>query len=234
MTGSLSPAEVQTYVASGYLSPLSAISAAEAAAVLSELRASEAIHGPLARVMTDDTHLMLPCLDRLMRDPRILDAVESLIGANIVCCGGQLFVKEPGAPSFLSWHQDGCYWGPMSREIVTAWVALTESTPENGCVRVLPGSHHARLPHVETFAPGNMLSHGQAIMEVGPEEAVDFVLKPGEMSLHHSLTVHASNPNLTNQARVGFSIRYTAGHIHQRKSDGGSVVQVRNEARVSA
>jgi ectoine hydroxylase-related dioxygenase (phytanoyl-CoA dioxygenase family) len=235
MAGSLSRAQVRSYTECGFLSPLPAISEGEAGAVLKQLRATETQFGPLARVMTDDTHLMLPCLDQLMRDPRILDAVESLIGPDIVCCGGQLFVKEPGAANFLSWHQDGCYWGLMSRDVVTAWLALTPSGPDNGCMRVLPGSHSARLPHAETFAPANMLSHGQAAMvDVQPHDAVDLVLKPGEISLHHSLTVHGSEPNRASYPRIGFAIRYTAAHIHQRRTDGGSVVLVRGTSPADA
>jgi ectoine hydroxylase-related dioxygenase (phytanoyl-CoA dioxygenase family) len=123
----------------------------------------------------------------------------------------------------------------MSRDIVTAWVALTPSGVDNGCMRVLPGSHKTRLPHIETFARGNMLSHGQAAsVEVRPGDSVDLLLKPGEMSLHHSLTVHGSEPNRASYPRIGFAIRYTAAHIHQRKSDGGGAVSVRSNNRVSA
>jgi ectoine hydroxylase-related dioxygenase (phytanoyl-CoA dioxygenase family) len=95
-------------------------------------------------------HLLFPWIERLIRHPRILDAVESVIGLNILCWGSQLFHKRAGDPAFVSWHQDGTYWGLSSADVVTAWLALTPSTPESGCMRVIAGTH---VPWCRTQTP---------------------------------------------------------------------------------
>jgi ectoine hydroxylase-related dioxygenase (phytanoyl-CoA dioxygenase family) len=115
----------------------------------------------------------------------------------------------PGDKKYVAWHQDGIYFGLHPPNVVTAWVALTDSTPENGCLRVVPGSHGKNLIHRETGAPDNALSRGQEIaVEVDESQAVDIVLQPGELSLHHVGIVHGSNPNTSDRPRIGLAIRY--------------------------
>ena len=96
----------------------------------------------------------------------------------------------------MSWHQDGTYWGLSSPDVITAWIALTPSTPQSGCMKVVPGTHRSQVPHQDTFAADNLLSRGQEIaVQVNPADAVEIVLAPGEMSLHHVLIFHGSEPN---------------------------------------
>jgi non-haem Fe2+, alpha-ketoglutarate-dependent halogenase len=109
-----------------------------------ELEASEqARGGPLRGAFRHKSHLLFPWLNELVRDPRLLDAVEDVLGSDLLCWNTNLFVKEPQDPGYVSWHQDATYWGLSAPFSLTAWVALSPSTPENGCVRVLPKSHLA-------------------------------------------------------------------------------------------
>jgi Phytanoyl-CoA dioxygenase (PhyH) len=229
MVGPLSRVQVKTYAERGYLSPLRVMPEREAAAVLAELRASEArLGGRITGQMNQRPYPLFPWADALVRDPRILDAVESAIGPNIVCSGGQFFIKEADDTAFVSWHQDGSYWGPLSRDVVTAWVALTPSVPENGCMRVVPGTQRNVVPHINTFATDNLLSRGQEVaVAVHACDAVDISLRPGEMSLHHSLIVHGSEPNRSSYPRIGFAIRYAPAHLQPHDCEGDEALLVR-------
>ena len=156
-----------------------------------------------------ETHTFLHWVYRMASHPRVLDAVESLLGPDLLVWNTRWFAKLPGEKTYISWHQDAAYWGLEPPNVVTAWLALTESTPENGGMRVIPGSHKERLlPQIDTYAPDNALSRGQEIaVEVNEAEAVDIVLKPGEMSLHHVAIVHGSKANQSAQPRIGVAVR---------------------------
>ena len=140
----------------------------------------------------------------------------------------RLLVVPAGDPAYVSWHQDGTYWGLSSPDVVTAWVALTPSLPENGCMRVVPGTHKRQVPHEDTFAESNLLSRGQEIaVEVDNAKAVDVVLQPGQMSLHHVLIFHGSEQNRSDIRRVGFAIRYVPTHVSQTSGIRESALLVR-------
>ena len=162
-----------------------------------------------------DTHFILEWVDALTREPGILDAVERVLGPDLLAWNTSWFVKFPGDKAFVSWHQDGAYWGLSPMEVATAWVALGPVTPENGCMRVIPGSHtQANLPQRDTFADHNVLSRGQEItVAVDESKAVDLVLQPGEISLHHLWIVHGSNANLSTIPRIGIAIRYVSPRV---------------------
>jgi len=161
-----------------------------------------------------------------------LDAVEDVLGPDLLCWSAQFFSKNPHDPSFVSWHQDGTYWGLSSPDVVTAWVALTPSTPENGCMEVVPGTHLRQVEHVDTFAETNLLSRGQEIaVDVRAEEKVSVVLAPGQMSLHHVLIFHGSEANRSDIRRVGFAIRYIPTHVRQVNGPRESATLVRGTDR---
>jgi ectoine hydroxylase-related dioxygenase (phytanoyl-CoA dioxygenase family) len=167
-----------------------------------------------------------------VRHPRILDAVEDLLGPDLLVWSSQFFAKKGGDPGYVSWHQDATYWGLSSPDVVTAWVAFTPSTVESGCMRVVPGTHHAQVPHKDTFVEANLLSRGQEIeVEVDENDAVDVILAPGEMSLHHVLICHGSEPNRASHPRVGFAIRYIAASVYQTSGVRESATLVRGEDR---
>lgn len=202
----------------GYCCPLRALPAAEATDCRGRLEAFEARQGhPLAGAQRHKCHLLFPWLNELVRRPAIVDAVAALLGPDLLCWNTNFFTKPARDAHFVSWHQDATYFGLSDAAGVTAWVALTPSTPENGCMRVVAGSHRLRqLPHVERPATLNMLSRGQQIaVEVDEAQAVDLVLAPGEMSLHDLLIVHGSGPNRSAERRIGVAIRYIPTAVRQ-------------------
>jgi len=229
MTKLLSEIDIQKYHRDGVHFPVDCFSREEASAMLARFEAMEGAQGGrLPARLNQKPHLLFPWLDRLIRDTRILDPVEDLLGPNLLCWSSQFFAKNPRDPSFVSWHQDATYWGLSSPDVVTAWVALTPSVPENGCMRVVPGTHRKQVVHRDTFAEKNLLLRGQEVaVEVDEKQAVDVTLQPGQMSLHHVLIVHGSEPNLADFRRVGYAIRYVPTSVFQRSPIGESAMLVR-------
>src|SRR5581483_11482229 len=225
---------VSFYREHGYYAPIPAISPAEAARYRQQLEAHEARTGaPLAPAYRQKAHLLFTWLAELIREPRILDVIERIVGPDILVWQTTFFIKEAHDPSYVSWHQDSTYWGLSEPEVVTAWVAFSPSTPESGCVRVIPGTHRAdQVPHVETRAAQNLLTRGQEIaVEVDESSAVSMPLAPGEMSLHHIRTFHNSEPNRSDDRRIGFAIRYIPTRIRQLEVKGDSATLVRGQDR---
>jgi ectoine hydroxylase-related dioxygenase (phytanoyl-CoA dioxygenase family) len=147
-----------------------------------------------------------------------LDAVDDLIGPDILVHTTSLFCKQPHDPAFVSWHQDAHNWRLDDPKLVTAWVALTDSTPENGCMRVIPGTHRGRLDHEARPHRDNMLATGLSVADaVDESSAVDFVLAPGQASLHHADLVHGSRGNGSDGKRIGFAIRYVSPSVKQER-----------------
>ena len=198
------------------------------------LEAFEAEHGgPLRGTHRFKSHLLFKWLADLVRHPVILDAVEDLIGPDVLCWTTNWWVKEPRSPSFVSWHQDSQYWGLDTDRLVTAWVALSPSTVESGCMRVLPESHRGpSLPHADTYDDDNMLTRGQTITD-GIEEAraVDLEVDTGEVALFAYRIAHASHPNRSDDRRIGLAVRYIPPDAAQTLSDWDSAALVRGEDR---
>ena len=215
----LSDAQVQAYRQRGYLCPVDVLSPAEAAHYRARLEAAEAAAGgSLPGPYRHKPHLVYTWAQELIRQPEILDAVEDVIGPDILAWESVFFTKEPHTEDYISWHQDITYWGLEAEgDVVTAWVALSPSTVESGCMRVVPGTHLREVvPHADTFSARNMLSRGQEIaVEVDEAHAVDLVLEPGQMSLHHVKIFHGSHQNRAGDRRIGFAIRYLPPHVHQ-------------------
>ncbi len=204
----------------GFYFPVPVLSTEEAAHYRRCLEAHEARTGaPLQGNWRHKTHLLFTWADELVHHPRILDAVESVLGPDILCWTTNFFIKEASNPGFVSWHQDSTYWGLDPDDVLTAWVAFTDATPENGYMQFLPGSHTVdQLPHVDTFHKDNLLSRGQEIaVDVDKSKAVGVPLRAGEMSLHHIKLVHGSEPNRTNDRRIGLAIRYIPTSVRQTK-----------------
>jgi ectoine hydroxylase-related dioxygenase (phytanoyl-CoA dioxygenase family) len=159
-------------------------------------------------------HLAYPWLVELGRNPAVLDAVEDIIGPDILLFGASIFAKGAHDPRYVSWHQDSAYFGLSPHQEVTAWIAFTASRPESGCLRVLPRSHLGPdMQHVETHAKDNMLARGQTIQDLDDSGAVELVLQAGEFSLHHERTAHSSLANRSNDRRIGFAFFYIPTHV---------------------
>ena len=219
MTASLAREAVQQYEAEGYLSPLQVLAPDELERFRSEV---EALYRALAASgstrLPSQTHLHFPWAYDLVAHPRILDAIEAVIGPNILVHATTIFGKQPGDGKFVSWHQDGYYMRLSHPAFVSAWVALTDSAIDNGCLRVIPGSHRAgRIAHGETArSTDNMLASGMEVTNaVDERDAVDVELAPGEASLHHVDLVHGSRANTSGRPRIGVAIRYVAPDVRQ-------------------
>jgi hypothetical protein len=225
MPKTLSAADVGHYRDQGVLFPLHAMDPDEAGA----LRARYESQAPLLKGRNNQKpHLLFPWLNELIRHPRVLDAVEDVLGPNILCWSAQFFSKPAGDPAYVSWHQDGTYWGLSSPDVVTAWVALTPSTPASGCMRVIPGTQRQQVAHADHFDEQNLLSRGQEVsVDVDESQAVDVILNPGQFSLHHVLLFHGSKPNRSTEPRIGFAIRYVPTHIRQTAGERESATLVR-------
>ena len=229
-----SPDIERDYRSKGYYSPLRAVPEATANTLRDKLQSFEARHGgPLKAQYRQKTHLLFPWLSDLVREPAILDVVERIVGPDILVWQTAFFIKEAGDGGFVSWHQDSTYWGLSEPEVVTAWVALSPSTSESGCVQVVPGTHLLdQVAHKETKSANNLLTRGQEIaVQVDESKVVDMPLAPGEMSLHHIRTFHGSRPNRSKDRRIGFAIRYIPTRIRQTQVDGDSATLVRGEDR---
>jgi ectoine hydroxylase-related dioxygenase (phytanoyl-CoA dioxygenase family) len=220
MSKLLTAEQVACYRRDGYYFPVRVMSADEARSYRKRLQAQErALGGPLSGNMRHKVHLLFTWANELARHPTILDAVEDVIGPDILCWSTTFFTKEAHSPSFVSWHQDATYWGLSTSDVITAWVAFADAPVESGAMKFWPGSHlKNQLDHRDTFAADNLLSRGQEIaVEVPEGEGVDVPLAAGEMSLHHVLLVHGSGPNATGDRRIGFAIRYIPPHVRQLK-----------------
>ena len=231
MPSSLTAEQVARYRDTGIHFPIDVFSASEVVEMNRNFAALEAHEGGRLSTRTNKKpHLLVPWVSELIRHPRLLDAVESVIGPNILCWSSQFFAKPPRDPSYISWHQDATYWGLSTPEVVTAWIAFTPSTIESGCMRVVPGSHRQQVAHVDTFDERNMLTRGQELaVTVRDEEAVDVVLLPGQVSLHNVLIFHGSNPNRADHPRTGYAVRFIPPHVRQMVGERDSATLVRGE-----
>jgi non-haem Fe2+, alpha-ketoglutarate-dependent halogenase len=229
-TKKLTAQEVARFAQTGIHFPLRALSVDEAQEYRRKLEAFEAAQGgPLSGPLRTKSHLLLTWLDELIRHPAILDAIEDVLGPNLLVWSSSFFTKEAHDPAYVSWHQDSTYWGLSSPDVVTAWVAFSPSTIENGCMRVIPGSHlKDQLPHKDTFAPNNLLTRGQEVqVNVVESDAVNVPLAPGEFSLHHVRLVHGSLENRSNDRRIGFAIRYVPTYVYQTAGPKDTAMLVR-------
>jgi non-heme Fe2+,alpha-ketoglutarate-dependent halogenase len=227
MPKSLTQAQIAAYEREGYLAPVPVMSAADARTLRATLETIEAgTGGPLRGDLRHKAHLLFPFLAELIRHPAILDAVEDLLGPDLLCWNTNFFIKEAETPSFVSWHQDSTYWGLSAPDVCTAWVALTLSNLDNGAMAVIPKSHTIdQIPHRDTFDRHNLLTRGQEVaVEVDEKEAMPLVLLPGEMSLHHVRLVHGSPPNPSPDRRIGFAIRYIPTRIHQLEGEDSATL----------
>ena len=227
MSKKLTNEQIENYENDGFVSPVSVMSVQDALRFREQLEAAEARWPEAFKgVGRNNAHLNFTFLDEIVHHPGILDAVEDLIGPNILVSATVLFIKEPGEPQFVSWHQDATYMGLEPHSGVTAWLALSESNEEAGGMSMIPGSHKSPIqPHIDTYGEFNILTRGQEIPVVDELSAVPIVLKPGQMSLHHMRTVHGSRPNRSDDRRIGFSIQsYIQPDV--RQTIGKTYVQV--------
>ena len=209
----LSPNQLKEYKDKGFVSPINIFSKDKTNEIRKEIELiEEKIPGELNKSGRYNAHLISPLLDEVTHDSKILDAVQSIIGQNILVCGTTLFIKNPNEKGFVSYHQDAKYIGLNPLNWVTAWVAITDSNEHNGCMRMWSGSHKDSLKdHDQMFNEGNLLTRGQTVNNVPIDETTPLILKAGQMSLHHPTVVHGSDLNKSNDRRIGFVIQSYIG-----------------------
>ncbi|MEM6461754.1 MAG: phytanoyl-CoA dioxygenase family protein [Pseudomonadota bacterium] len=228
--------EIAHYRDHGYVKPIRVFSDQQAAALRSSIEALERDHGAgagghmLGQFFRVNGQVAIPLFGKIAATPTILDAVESILGPDLLVWSCELFIKEAGSRKVVSWHQDLTYWGMgETDDEVTAWIAISDVSEAAGCMRFLPGSHKLKIqPHNDSFDDDNLLSRGQEVaVEVDERDAVLDELKPGEMSLHHGRLFHASGPNRSSDRRIGMAIRYVTPDVEQSVSSRDYAMLVR-------
>ena len=208
----LSLNQLKQYEDEGFVAPINIFSKEKAKEIRNQIELIEKeLPGELDKSGRYNAHLISPLLDEVTHNSKILDAVESLIGKNILVCGTTLFIKNPNEKGYVSYHQDAKYIGLEPHNWVTAWVAVTDSNEENGCMKMWPGSHLDIKDHDEKFNEENLLTRGQTVENVPDHEVNSVELVAGQMSLHHPRIVHGSGVNKSNDRRIGFVIQSYIG-----------------------
>ncbi len=218
----LTPDQISQYRTEGWVAPIEVLSASQAAALLEEFEQAEADFPQyLHPENRNNAHLQFPFLCELALNEVIVEAARSLVGDDMILWSTVLFVKEPDTAAFVSWHQDANYMGMDSDNFVTAWLALTPSNADTGCVGVIPGTHlGGQADHKDRFEEDNILTRGQTVVGIDPEAAVNLVLEPGQMSLHHPWLVHGSHPNKSNTRRIGLAMQsYMGPDVHPTRGE---------------
>ncbi|HEX7003723.1 MAG TPA: phytanoyl-CoA dioxygenase family protein [Trueperaceae bacterium] len=146
---------------------------------------------------------------RLISDPRLLDVAEQFLGPDIALFASHYIAKRPHDGQAVLWHQDGSYWPLEPVRVVTLWLALDRTDPENGCLRVIPRSQDLDLQEMkERSDVENVLGSGLDDSLVDDSEAVDILLEPGGVEIHHPNLIHGSHANTSDRWRRGLTIRY--------------------------
>ena len=209
----LTDKELKNYKDNGYVAPIDALSLEEVEEIKKEIEHIEKKWpDELVGLGRNNVHYISPVFDQVCHNSKILDAVESIIGKDILVGGTTLFIKDPDNKGFVSWHQDAKYIGFEPYNWVTAWLAITDANEENGCMRMWSGSHKEKIKdHKDTYDENNLLTRGQTVQNVPIEKTTPNILKAGQLSLHHPMIVHGSGPNKSNQRRIGFVIQSYIG-----------------------
>ena len=214
---SLTRQQVEAYETDGFLAPIRIMEEPEATRYQSLFDELEAREGrEKCRIGLLDRHSDQEFIWEVATHPKILDCVEALIGPNLVLLTTHFFCKYGPDTKFVAWHQDVTYWGLEPPFAMTAWYAIDDSDRENGCVRVIPGTHRDGIrEHGKSQQEGNLLSIDQEVPVTEDEErsAVDFILKTGEISLHHGALIHGSLPNRSTRRRCGMTIRFVPSWV---------------------
>lgn len=207
-------------------------------------RTCQAIGGRVTRL--DGVHLFFRWAWELSTHPRLLDCLEQVLGPNILLKSTRLFYKIGHSASFVGWHQDGITERVEDARAPAVWLGLTAATVENGCLRVVPRSHrfglleHESNPDLDPLPGADTSAQAQSwswlhrdelsgrITRVPAElnSRCDLVMRPGEMSIHHPVILHGSNPNSSPESRIGLSASYSTPELYD---DDRAVVWVRND-----
>ncbi len=225
----LSEAEIAGYARDGFVPAVGVLTPEEVRRYRADLERHEG-GVPMGFPQKSKSYLLYEWADAIVHHPKVLDAVEDVIGPDILAYHATMWIKEAGAPSYVLWHQDGAYFHLDPAEHVTAWVALSDATEQAGCMRMIPGSH--RLPwleHVDAPGPNNMIRRGQGVPGYADDAGVAVPVLAGQMSLHHTKLLHASFGNYSADRRMGFGISYIPTRVRPTGPVVPSALLVRGE-----
>ncbi len=220
--------QVQGFRDNGYVYPVHVMAAGEAAGYRARLEAFERAQGtPITGEQRTKTYLLFTWAYELLTHPRILDAVEDLLGPDLMVYTTTSWIKEAHTSAFVSWHQDSTYFGLEPLDHVTVWLALSPANADSGCVRVLPGSHKlGQLPSELKPTKDNLLSSGQTVEHSFDEtQTIEMPLAPGQMSMHHTCTIHGSAGNHGDDRRIGMCMHFIPAYVRPTRHiiDSGAI-----------
>ena len=219
----LTEQQVKQYNKEGHVAPIDALTKEQALSARKEIEIIEKkMPNEINKSGRYNVHLISPKLDEIVHNSKILDAVEKIIGKDILVCSTTLFIKDSNQKGFVSYHQDAKYIGLEPHNWVSAWVAVTDSNEENGCMKMWPGSHLEVKDHDQNFDEGNLLTRGQTVKGIPENEIKPVELKAGQVSLHHPRIVHGSGINKSSDRRIGFVIQsYIGTNVKQTLGKNG-------------
>jgi non-heme Fe2+,alpha-ketoglutarate-dependent halogenase len=211
----LTAAQLARYEEDGYLAGLPVFSATEVAALQAEYPRLAALLPPGKNInYVNWWHKRNRFLYDLCLDPRLLDCVEDILGPDFFLWGSHFFVKEPHDERMTPWHQDAQYWPLTPQNAVTVFIAFSDCDRENGCLRVIPGTHRGRrLRHHVSEDARYTLPQEIDADEFDPADAAYLELRAGEISLHHDGLVHGSAGNPTSRPRIAFTMRFSSSDV---------------------
>ena len=218
----------ENYFRDGYISPIDILSSEEALSHRKELEKAEKKIGSLH--YKTKVHTILKSPYELAINKKVLNIVEELIGPNILLYNVTYIIKEPNALSHVSWHQDLTYWGFNNDNVVSMWLALSETNKMSGGMEFIPGSHNlGMLNHQKTNDKNNVLIQGQTVKNVNNDNSILCSLKPGQASFHHGWVLHKSGLNNSRDRRIGLNIQYISTDVKQLKTENDSAFCVRGK-----
>ncbi|MEM0988667.1 MAG: phytanoyl-CoA dioxygenase family protein [Pseudomonadota bacterium] len=208
-----------TYDRDGFVFPIRVFGEDQAARYRADLERAEAMAADIpegSSLFREYANIGLGFVGEILSSPAVTDPVAAVLGEDLIVMACSFFIKSANSTAYVSWHQDLHYWGLEGDDEVTAWVALSPATRQSGCMKFVAGSHRQVAEHRDTYADDNLLTRGQEIaVEVDEADAVAVELAPGEMSLHHGRLFHASDPNRSDDRRIGLAIRYVPTRMAQ-------------------
>ena len=213
---SLSTRQIEDYRRDGFIFPISVLSPEEINRFRNSFESLIETTRDYSPKRFDRLHQFFDWAYQVVTNEKLLDVVEAILGDDILVYGTLVLAKKPHDLRYASWHQDSFYSGLHLTPSTTAWIALTPSHARNGCMRVIPGSHKlGALEHENVEDDPHMLNRrGERIkIDVDESQAVDVVLKPGEISLHESTLVHGSTANTSDEPRIGFIVRFVTSRM---------------------
>ncbi len=208
--------QVKGFFENGFVAPIRVMEEADAKSYRASLEAFEAKYPDDRLKLDQKAHMICPWVDEMIREPRMLDACEDLIGPDILCWGTSLRAKNADGKTFAGWHQDTAYADVKPIVLIVA-LALSPCGKENGCIRGLPGTHKGPLfPHKEAFGTSSLLTREQSIdAPLDETKAVDFALEPGEVAIFNNAICHSSNANFGKDRRIIFLLEMIPTHAYQ-------------------